>query len=63
MPLFFTAMYRPLGKTGTIIPILKSGNPNKYDLSSDRPITLSRLFGKVFDVVFYNRYFANLLYF
>ena len=47
-------------KTGTVIPILKSGNPNKNDLSSYRPITLFSLFGKVFDVVFYNRYFANL---
>ena len=47
-------------KTGIVISILKSGNPNKNDLSSFRPITLSSLFGKVFDVVFYNHYFANL---
>ena len=43
-------------KTSAVIPRLKSGNPNKNDLSSYRPITLSSLFGKVFDVVFYNRF-------
>ena len=47
-------------KTGTVIPILKSGNPHKNNLSSYRLITLSSLFGKVFDFVFYNRYFVNL---
>jgi hypothetical protein len=36
-------------RLGTIIPLLKASNLDKYTLSSYRPITLSSLFCKVFD--------------
>ena len=43
-------------QAGTIIPLLKSGNPDKSLLSSYRPITLSSLFGKVIDLMILNRH-------
>ena len=42
--------------SGTIIPLLKSANLDKSQLSSYRPITLSSLFGKIVDILVLNRY-------
>ena len=44
-------------KSGTIFPLLKAATLDKTAIASYRPITLSSLFGKVFDLIVLNRYF------
>jgi Reverse transcriptase (RNA-dependent DNA polymerase) len=50
----------PSWRSGTIIPLLKSGNVSKCELTSYRPITISSLFGKVVDLLVYNRHYVQL---
>ena len=44
-------------KSGTIFPLLKAATLDKTTIASYRPITLSSLFGKMFDLIELNRYF------
>ena len=44
-------------KSGTIFPLFKAATLDKTAIASYRPITLSSLFGKVFDLIVLNRYF------
>ena len=46
----------PKWHVGTVIPLLKSGNSNKFVLSSYEPIKLSSLFRKVFDLLVSHRH-------
>ena len=46
----------PQWLTGTILPLLKSGNVDKSSFLSYRPITLSSLFGKIIDILILNRH-------